>query len=282
MRLLTARLRAAGRSLALTGAALTGAALTGAALTGAALTGAALTGAVLTGAVLTGAVLTGAALTALVPAASPAYADDLADHLAARLRQDPVYVSDNAVREITPAAAPRLREAAATLGVPAYVVIVPDAREDLLALLRDRLGRDGVYYVGDTDGISAYVRQYGAESALPVRDAEHVALCETDGAADHFVRFTELVHAPGLRERVENLDRDAHESAYEAADRRQDQIMTGAFLGASVVAAIGTFVLAERRRRRRLAAAGVGTLAARRAKVRKSKARREKKRKGGR
>lgn len=217
-----------------------------------------------------------------IVSAPPAYADDLADHLAARLEKNPVYVSDNAVREITPAAAPQLKRAAATLGVPTYVAIVPDAREELLALLRDRIGKDGVYYVGDTDGTGAYARHYGAEGSLPVEDAEHVAMCETDGAAEHFVRFTELVRDPGLARKVETLDCGAHESAWEVADRREDQIMIGLLVGASALTAVPTFVLAERGRRRKLAAAGVGKYseAERRAKVAKAKKKREKKRKG--
>lgn len=222
------------------------------------------------------------ALVALLGVAPGAYADDLADHLARQLRRDPVYVSDNAVREITPAAVPELRRAAATLGVPVYVAIVPEPREELLALLRDRLGRDGVYYLGDTDGTGGFVRQYGAESALPVEDAEHVAMCESDDAVEHFVRFTELVRDPDLPRKVRNLDCGAHESPYEIADQREDQIMLGLLVGASALTAVPTFVLAERGRRRKLAAAGAGRYseAERRAKVEKAKKRREKKRKG--
>lgn len=92
--------------------------------------------------------------------------DSRAAYVAARLRRDPVFISPSLTRIASPAAVAALRKRVAAMPYPTYVAVLPQFTEDpdvetlsqLIPLLRDRVGRDGLYLVADGSG-------YGLEAA---------------------------------------------------------------------------------------------------------------------
>ncbi|NKZ03972.1 hypothetical protein [Actinomadura latina] len=135
-----------------------------------------------------------------------------ADHIAAELRRDPVYVTDHAPRALPEDAAQRIRRAAARLGGPVYVAVTPtlltegyDA-EELVSLLHDSLNRPGLYIVADPGRPAAAAVQYGGR-ALPVKDAMRAAEQELPydaGAVATIERFVDVALSGHARERREN------------------------------------------------------------------------------
>lgn len=99
-------------------------------------------------------------------------ADDLgglADDMAQSLADDPVLVTAAAEARVPDAAAAQLREKAEALPYPVHVVLVDDALNDesgseLVDLLADRVGEDGVYLVASPHGtLSSAVVQDGTD-----------------------------------------------------------------------------------------------------------------------
>lgn len=199
---------------------------------------------------LVGTVLLGspAASAARVERAKP---ESRADHIAAALARDPVYVTDHAPRALPPDAAARIKASIARLGVPAYVAVTPTvgigdegAAGSLVPLLRDRLRRDGIYIVADPSGGHGEARQFGGTRRLPVDDAWWAADFELpyDATAPEVIeRFVEIALSGHARERRDHprpqpksktrkaLDAD------DAADRRAARIEWGVFGGAAVL-----------------------------------------------
>ena len=86
-------------------------------------------------------------------AAAGADAGPQSARLAAALRTDPVYVSDQLPREVPRSSEPAFAALAKRTGVPTYVLVLPDqsaAQDALLGTVHDRLGRDGLYVLVDT------------------------------------------------------------------------------------------------------------------------------------
>jgi hypothetical protein len=168
-----------------------------------------------------------------------------ADHIAAALRRDPVYVTDHAPRALPPDAAARIKASIARLGVPAYVAVTPTSglgqkapAGSLVPLLRDRLRKDGVYIVVAPTGGHGEARQFGGGRRLPVDDAWWAAKFELpyDASAPEMIeRFVEIALSGQARERRDHpgpkpesklrkaLDAD------DAADRRAARIEWAAF-----------------------------------------------------
>jgi hypothetical protein len=102
-------------------------------------------------------------------------ADERPAIIARALARSPVYVSDSLERVAKPAEVRALRSAVRRLPFRAYVVIVPVFRgetglasgDDLLAVLHDLLGRDGIYLVSDESGIFQTAASYGAAVRYP-------------------------------------------------------------------------------------------------------------------
>ncbi|MGI5200898.1 hypothetical protein ACQEU6_04795 [Spirillospora sp. CA-108201] len=174
-----------------------------------------------------------------------------ADAIAAALRRDPVYVTDHAPRALPPDTAARIKASVARLGVPVYVAVTLDtglgpqnAAESLAALLRDRLGKDGVYIVVPPSGGSGELRRFGGDRALPLDDAWAAAEAETpyDASAPEMIAlFVDIAlsgHAGERREhprpRPKSKVREALD-ADDAADRRASRIEWGLFTGGAVV-----------------------------------------------
>ncbi|MFC0040913.1 hypothetical protein [Actinomadura rayongensis] len=210
-------------------------------------------------------------------AATPARADGTddrriaaarADRLAALWRRDPVQVTDHAPRALPADAATRIRAAVARLREPVYVAVEPplpgrvDAA-DLLPLVHDRLGRDGVYLIVSVDGPLGAARQYGTG---PVTVPEHtltaaaVELPSDAGAVAVVERFVDVALAGDVSERLRAGNRPVPKTRLRRALERRDAaerhtarvegwtFAAGTALGGGIVAAV---LVRHRRGRRR-------------------------------
>lgn len=121
-------------------------------------------------------------LTLALPPSVGATEPDRVALVARELRDDPVYVSDALVREVGPAQLTALRAEVARMPFPTYVVLVPrivpltggrllEPDDGWPALLRDALGRDGVYVTGgeyslDAEAFGVRPRVRGLDAAF--------------------------------------------------------------------------------------------------------------------
>ncbi|MFD7923858.1 hypothetical protein ACFV3R_32230 [Streptomyces sp. NPDC059740] len=168
---------------------------------------------------------------AVSPVGSP-----LSVRLAAELRRDPVYVTDQLPRSIPRSTAPRFAAAARTTGVPTYVLVLPTSSDEggLLATVHDRLGRDGLYVLVDNYGVQD-ARAFGVDA--PADDARAVALYSLPydaGALRAFQVFAGAVaegseraahRADALREASGHSERpDAY---IDSTDRENQSFTTG-------------------------------------------------------
>ncbi|MEU4997449.1 hypothetical protein [Streptomyces sp. NPDC021622] len=132
----------------------------------------------------------------LAPPATAAPADDTptqAAALADRLRDDPVYVTDQLPREIPRSSAPDFAKLAKRTGVPTYVLVLPDqgiGDDRLLGAVHDRLGRDGLYVLVDYMGV-ADAEAFGVPA--PADDASTVSLYELPYDAGPLLKFERFV-----------------------------------------------------------------------------------------
>ncbi|AKH83001.1 hypothetical protein AA958_13050 [Streptomyces sp. CNQ-509] len=119
-----------------------------------------------------------------------------AAYLAEQLRAEPVYVTDQAPREIPRSAAGEFAKAAKRTGVPTYVVLLPERNpfdERLLGAVHDRLRRDGLYVLLDSSGIGITAVPFGVD--VPAESAATVALYELPYDAGPLLTFQRFVEA---------------------------------------------------------------------------------------
>ncbi|MFI7101100.1 hypothetical protein ACIBK8_17210 [Streptomyces sp. NPDC050161] len=88
-------------------------------------------------------------------------------YVAGQLRKNPVYISDQMPREVPRSTAPDFAAQAKRLGVPVYVMVMPDAALSVdgagfIAGVHDRLGRAGLYVVVSGPGMPQ-VQTYGVD-----------------------------------------------------------------------------------------------------------------------
>lgn len=208
---------------------------------------------------------------ALWTAAPAGAADDTtqAAQLADRLRDNPVYVTDQLPREVPRSTAPDFARAAERTGVPTYVLVLPghsaDDGEALLGAVHDRLGRDGLYVLVDylevTDAVAFGVKA-PAEDALTVASYE---LPYDAGPLRSFERFADVVaqgsakaaaQAEAARERYgdSGAGKDPEARYIGPTDRENQAFLTGIVLTGVplLILLLGSFV---RRWRRRLPSA---------------------------
>ena len=113
---------------------------------------------------------------------------DLADALAQSLADDPVHVTAAAEARVPDAAAAQLREKAQSLPYPVHVVLVDDSLNEesgseLVDLLADRVGEDGVYLVASPYGrLSSAVVEHGTEAL----DGAQEAIASTQGSGSGY------------------------------------------------------------------------------------------------
>ncbi|MEU6826269.1 hypothetical protein ABZ921_37125 [Streptomyces atriruber] len=118
--------------------------------------------------------------------------------LAAHLRTDPVYVTDQLPRSVPRSTAPEFAKLAKRTGVPTYVLVLPGTgagaeNEGLLGAVHDRLGRDGLYVLVDDSSVVA-ADAFGVRA--PAEDAETVQQYELPydaGPLLSFERFVDVI-----------------------------------------------------------------------------------------
>ncbi|MFD8594852.1 hypothetical protein ACFV1L_07610 [Kitasatospora sp. NPDC059646] len=171
-----------------------------------------------------------------------------ADRLADELRKNPVYVSAARPRELPRSLAPQIADLARRTGVPTYVLAVPDSRDgaQLLALVHDRLGKDGLYVlIGEYGRLTTAA--FGTDA--PAQEAARVALYGTPYGAGPLADFEAFVDAVALGKeqaaaKAEQLaDRyrksDGRPSLYISSTDRQNQNL---LLGIAVVLLPGLLI----------------------------------------
>ncbi|MFE1326419.1 hypothetical protein [Streptomyces sp. NPDC058741] len=207
------------------------------------------------------------ALTAVFATATPATAETAgpaptqAAHLADRLRENPVHVTDQLPRAVPRSTAPDFARLARKTGVPTYVLVLPSPSvqdgKALLGAVHDRLGRDGLYVLLDDRSVTDAVA-YGVHA--PADDAWTVQLYELPydaGVLASFERFVEAVaegpekaaaRARAARERYE--DDEPAPMYVSETDRRNQSFLTGMLLTGVPLLILLTAAYAGRRRRR--------------------------------
>ncbi|MFJ7338797.1 hypothetical protein ACIQU3_00580 [Streptomyces sp. NPDC101110] len=204
-------------------------------------------------------------LASLFATATPAGAVDTptqSSYLADRLRENPVYVSDQLPREVPLSTAPDFARLAKKTGVPTYVLVLPmlsssDGRQ-LLGAVHDRLGRDGLYVLIEGTDV-AQATAWGVR--VPAEAATTVALYELPydaGPLRSFACFVEVIAqgAPKATARAETARarfRDGGEPAemyIGPSDRKNQSFLTGSLLTGVPLLIVLTAGYVRRRRRR--------------------------------
>ncbi|NNN35415.1 hypothetical protein HLK59_34610 [Streptomyces sp. S3(2020)] len=141
------------------------------------------------------------AFAAATPVAQAADSTDTqAAYLAAQLRTDPVYVTDQLPREIPQSTAPAFAKLAQRTGVATYVLVLPaqaTTGAGLLDAVHDRLGKDGLYVLMDESSVTE-ATAYGVQ--VPAEDAATVASYELPydaGPLRSFERFADAIAQGG-------------------------------------------------------------------------------------
>ncbi len=189
------------------------------------------------------------------------------DYIAEHLARDPVYISDDVPRDVTPADAAKIRASVKLMTVPTYVAVVAESDPEkdpqgdpkrLIALLHDKLGRKGVYVVVPSNGIGVTADQYGEN--LPLRPASYevsYALPYDAGAARTIARFVDDLRSGQAQQRYDRIyaksktgwEAKPYGDGTDAADVAEQ---AGVYSGLAVaVIAAGALLLRRARRRRR-------------------------------
>ncbi|MEW2610346.1 hypothetical protein AB0937_09065 [Streptomyces sp. NPDC047880] len=204
-------------------------------------------------------------LAALFATATPAGAVDTttqSSYLADRLRENPVYVSDQLPREVPLSTAPDFARLAKKTGVPTYLLVLPmlsssDGRQ-LLGAVHDRLGRDGLYVLIEGTDV-AQATAWGVR--VPAEAAATVALYELPydaGPLRSFECFVEVIAQGGPKaaaraEAARERFRDGGEPAemyIGPSDRNNQSFLTGSLLTGVPLLIVLTAGYVRRRRRR--------------------------------
>ncbi|MFD8549307.1 hypothetical protein [Streptomyces sp. NPDC059649] len=191
-------------------------------------------------------------------------------YLAAQLRKNPVFISDQIPRAVPRSTAPEFAKEARRLGVPTYVMVLPDTHygseaTGLLSGIHDRLGRKGLYVTLSPTGLDA-VQTYGV--SLPgAEDASRATLYELPYDAtprEVFRHFVDVLTSGHAHQRAEAAHAKYGGSVDELPPLHTDQtaredqsFATGAAVtGIPLTALLLTLYALRRRRVRRAAAAG--------------------------
>ncbi|MEV0243022.1 hypothetical protein AB0I06_24260 [Streptomyces sp. NPDC050674] len=205
-------------------------------------------------------------LTALFATATPATqaaaveAPTQAAYLADRLRENPVYVTDQLPREVLRSTAPDFARLARKTGVPTYVLVLPmwsgtDGNQ-LLGAVHDRLGRDGLYVLiegTDVSQAAAYGVRVPAEAALTVTLYE---LPPDAGPVRSFERYVDVIAQGGTKAtaraeaaREKYRDEPPAEMYIGPSDRQNQSFHTGVLLTGVPLSIVLTAGYVRRRRR---------------------------------
>ncbi|MFJ8593204.1 hypothetical protein [Streptomyces sp. NPDC093598] len=183
-------------------------------------------------------------LTVLFATATPAGAADAptqAAYLADRLRENPVYVTDQLPREVPRSTAPDFARLAKKTGVPTFVLVLPmqsstDGRQ-LLGAVHDRLGRDGLYVLFEGADIAeamAFGVRAPADAAVTVTRYETPydagPLLSFEHFADVIAQGDEKATARAEAARETYRDDEPAEMYIGPSDRRNQSFLTGILL----------------------------------------------------
>jgi hypothetical protein len=187
-----------------------------------------------------------------------------ADYIAAQLARDPVFITDEAPRDLKPQDAVRIRAAIARMPVPTYAAVVADIDGDqdpqgppdrLIALLHDKLGRNGVYVVVPSTGIGVTAEQFG--ESLPLQPAAWEVTYSQPydaGAARTIERFVDNIRSGHAQQRYDEAYAKSKtgwepKPSADATDQAQEAgVYSG--MGAAILGA-ALLIWRNRRRRRR-------------------------------
>ncbi|MDJ1135928.1 hypothetical protein [Streptomyces iconiensis] len=187
--------------------------------------------------------------------------DTPAAYLAERLRENPVYLSDQFPRTNPLSSAPRFAEQARRTGVPTYVLIVPREAvdvadgEELLAAVHDRLGKKGLYILLDGTGAAPFVSTFGVD--VPAEDAATATQFELPydaGTLLTLTHFVEALRSDDVAERAREaldsgIDGSEPDDLYTDPSEREDQsTATGFLLTCVPLLLLGTGLYVGRRR----------------------------------
>ncbi|MFJ5118005.1 hypothetical protein [Kitasatospora sp. NPDC088548] len=176
------------------------------------------------------------------PAGQLAHGATQSERLAEELRKNPVYVSADRPRELPRSLAPDIAALAERTGVPTYVLALPAGDAALLALVRDRLGENGLYVlIGDHGSITASA--FGVD--VPVEEARRIALYGTPYGAGPLAAFESFADAIAsgrdraaakADEMYDRYHKDGKPDLYISSTDRQNQNL---LLGLAVVVTPG-------------------------------------------
>jgi hypothetical protein len=191
-----------------------------------------------------------------------------ADYIAGMLARDPVFITDDAPRDITPADARRIRAAVRRMPVPTYAAVVTELDQEkdpegtperLIAVLHDKLGRNGVYLVVPSSGIGVTAQQFG--ESLPIEPASREVTYSQPynaGAARVIERFVDDIRSGQAQQRYDKVyakSRTGWEAKpYREADDTVDLVQeAGVYsgMGAALLLAAGVGVVRLRRKWRK-------------------------------
>jgi hypothetical protein len=200
---------------------------------------------------------------AMVITASPPVTK--ADYIAAQLAHDPVFITDAAPRDITPKDAQRIRAAIKRMPVPTYAAVVAETDEQhdpqgtpdrLIALLHDKLGRNGVYLVVPSSGIGVTAEQFGEN--LPLQPAEREVTFSQPynaGPARSIERFVDNIRSGQAQERFEKVYAKSKTGwdpkPYREADDEADLAQQAGVYSGMALALLAALGIGIRRRRKR-------------------------------
>lgn len=189
-----------------------------------------------------------------VPASQSAF-------LAARLRESPVYLSDQLPRTVPRSSAPAFAKEAKRAGVPTYVMVLPSTggASGLLEAVHDRLGKKGLYVLLDGVGGMATVAAFNVD--VPAQDVESATTFELPydaGAFRTFTKVVDIVRSGDAAERagkgVEASRKNEHpDDLHTTRSERDDQSFSTGILLSGVpltILATGWYVYHWRGRRR--------------------------------
>ncbi|GLW70505.1 hypothetical protein Kpho02_28040 [Kitasatospora phosalacinea] len=171
---------------------------------------------------------TGTPASGQLPAEAPQ-----SERLAAELRKDPVYVSADLPRQVPRSMAPRFAAVAKRIGVPTYVLVLPDADRTTLAQVHDRLGVDGLYVLVEKYGgvtVSAFGVDLPAEAAARIANHEVSydagPLARFSAFADKVVQDEAQVNAE-VEEIYRNHDDETPRQYISSTDRENQNLLLG-------------------------------------------------------
>ncbi|MCB5909795.1 hypothetical protein LIU39_20875 [Streptomyces sp. SF28] len=191
-------------------------------------------------------------------------------YVAGQLRKNPVYISDQLPRDVPRSTAPEFATQAKRLGVPVYVMVLPDTAlsadgAGFIAGVHDRLGRAGLYVVVSGPGMPQ-VQTYGVD--LPgAQDAARATLYGLSYDAtprESFHYFVDVLASGKAHERYTaaraeyggDAPSDPPKLHIDVTDRRNQSFVSGiAITGIPLSALLLVWYVRRRRRLRHTHAA---------------------------